>query len=523
MTGKYFDSGLSKAKVLRSKIKSKMSLKLKLILLIVFEIILAVALVSSIIYRESKVEIRKLAREILIAKTQHAFALCDHHYKNSLEPSDELKKELADIVIVKDGYLAVINNEDGPRKGVLIVHPTDVGLSLYNSDFQHIKDILDEIDLNDGVQGYSNLTSYRQGTKAKGRQGEKKIASYKYFAPWQWVILATGYEKDIYASREKLKATFYPLVLFVMLVGGVVVYLTIRQVFKPVQRLTDSTREVAKGNWDISIDYKSNDEIGMLAQSFDQMVQSLRENARMWHEFKVARDMQAQMLPDSFPEIDGIQISAKSIPTKEVGGDFYDFFQFQDGRLGVVIGDVSGHGVSAAMVMTAALGAVRFAAEEKTCTDEVLNMVNSRLNKDIQNHMFVALFYGIFDPKTYKLYYTNAGQTMPFLLRNGEIDFLPQAEKTDRFPLGIVKATVYEQLSIELQPGDMLIHYTDGIVDVMNGSHETYGFDRLAESIRQNASLPPSELIDKLIAEMKQYSPDSNIEDDVTLVVLKFE
>ena len=80
-----------------------MSLKLKLILLIVFEIILAVALVSSIIYRESKVEIRKLAREILIAKTQQAFALCDHHYKNSLEPSDELKKELADIVIVKDG------------------------------------------------------------------------------------------------------------------------------------------------------------------------------------------------------------------------------------------------------------------------------------------------------------------------------------------------------------------------------------------------------------------------------------
>ena len=173
--------------------------------------------------------------------------------------------------------------------------------------------------------------------------------------------------------------------------------------------------------------------------------------------------------------------------------------------------------------MTAALGAVRFAAEAQESTDEVLNMVNFRLNKDIQNHMFVALFYGILDPETRKLYYTNAGQTMPFLLRNGEIDFLPQAEKTDRFPLGIVKATVYEQLSIELQPGDMLIHYTDGIVDVMNGSHETYGFDRLAESIRQNASLPPSELIDKLIAEMKQYSPDSNIEDDVTLVVLKFE
>jgi len=499
-----------------------MSFKLKLIILIVFEIVLTVALVGFLSYRESKWKIKELARELLVSKTEQAFALCDRHYKNSLEPSEELKQEIADIRIAADGYVTVINNQDGTNKGVLIVHPTDVGRSLYNEDFQHIKDILDEIDLNDGVMGYSNIINYRQGTKAKGRQGEEKIGYYKYFAAWHWVILATGYEKDVFASRDQLRAILIPLVVLVMLAGSVVVYLTIGQMFRPVQRLTDSTKEVAKGNWDISIDYKSNDEIGMLAQSFDQMVQSLRKNARMWHEFNVARDMQAQMLPDTYPEIEGIQISAKSIPTKEVGGDFYDFLQLQDGRLGVVVGDVSGHGVSAAMVMTAALGAVRFAAEEKEFTHEVLNMVNFRLNKDIQNHMFVALFYGIFDPKTYKLYYTNAGQTMPFLLRDGEIDFLPQADKTDRFPLGIVKATVYEQLSIELQPGDMLIHYTDGIVDVMNGSHETYGFDRLSESIKRNANFSPSELIENLVEEMKEYGGHSNIEDDVTIVVLKF-
>ena len=499
-----------------------MSFKLKLIILIVFEIVLTVALVGFLSYRESKWKIKELARELLVSKTEQAFALCDRHYKNSLEPSEELKQEIADIRIAADGYVTVINNQDGTNKGVLIVHPTDVGRSLYNEDFQHIKNILDEIDLNDAVMGYSNIISYRQGTKAKGRQGEEKIGYYKYFAAWHWVILATGYEKDVFASRDQLRAILIPLVVLVMLAGSVVVYLTIGQMFRPVQRLTDSTKEVAKGNWDISIDYKSNDEIGMLAQSFDQMVQSLRKNARMWHEFNVARDMQAQMLPDTYPEIEGIQISAKSIPTKEVGGDFYDFLQLQDGRLGVVVGDVSGHGVSAAMVMTAALGAVRFAAEEKEFTHEVLNMVNFRLNKDIQNHMFVALFYGIFDPKTYKLYYTNAGQTMPFLLRDGEIDFLPQADKTDRFPLGIVKATVYEQLSIELQPGDMLIHYTDGIVDVMNGSHETYGFDRLSESIKRNANFSPSELIENLVEEMKEYGGHSNIEDDVTIVVLKF-
>ncbi|MFQ5675528.1 MAG: SpoIIE family protein phosphatase, partial [bacterium] len=323
-------------------------------------------------------------------------------------------------------------------------------------------------------------------------------------------------------SRDQLRATLVPLILIATLGGIIIVYLTIGKMLKPVQRLTESTREVAKGNWDISINLKSKDEIGTLARSFDQMVQSLRENARMWHEFNVARDMQAQMLPDTYPEIAGLEIGARSIPTTEVGGDFYDFLSLDDDKLGVVIGDVSGHGVSAAMVMTAAMGAVRFAAAEKKRTDEVLNMVNSRLNKDIQNHMFVALFYGIFDPRTRTLLYTNAGQTMPFLFRNNKANFLPQAQESDRFPLGIVKTTIYEQLELQLQPGDMLIHYTDGIVDAMNGTYETYGFDRLSDAIEKNAALPPIELVDRLIEDMKHYSGDSNIEDDVTLVIVKF-
>ena len=246
--------------------------------------------------------------------------------------------------------------------------------------------------------------------------------------------------------------------------------------FVPVQRLTESTKEVARGNWDISIENNSNDEIGLLAQAFNKMVLSLRENARMWHEFKVAQDMQAQMLPKKFPEITNASIRAKSIPTKEVGGDFYDFLSFSDDRLGIVVGDVSGHGVSAAMVMTAAMGAMRFAAEEKEKTNEVMIKVNQRLSKDIQKYMFVALFYAIYEPSTRKLFYTNAGQTMPYLLRNGDIKFLPQAENSDRFPLGIMNTAVYEQLDIQLQSGDKIIFYTDGMVDAMNNDYDSYGF-----------------------------------------------
>ncbi len=497
-----------------------MSIRIKLILVSVLLISLTVIVSMFLAYRESKWKIKDLARDLLVSKTEQAYALCDRHYKNSLEPSDELKREIAALDIAGDGYVSVLLNEEGGSKGTLVVHPTAVGKRLYNDEFQHIVDILDEIDANDGLSGYSDFTYYAQGTDAKGRQGEAKIGYFKYFAPWKWVIIATGYEKDVFASRDQLRATLWQVVTPVGLLGVLVVYLLIGRMFQPIQRMTAITREVAKGNWDISIDYDTNDEVGTLAQAFNKMVKSLRENASIWHEFQIAREMQAQMLPSKHPDIDKLQVSAKSIPAKEVGGDFYDFLTLDDSKLGIVVGDVSGHGVSAAMVMTAAMSAVRFAAEERTCTNDVLAKVNTRLNKDIQTHMFVALFYGIFDPQTRKLFYTNAGQTMPYIIRNGEITFLPQAEEGDRFPLGIVRTASYEQLSIQLHAGDKLVLYTDGIVDAMNGSEESYGFERFSESIKKHASLHPVKMIDELVAGMRGYSGKPNVHDDVTLVVL---
>lgn len=498
-----------------------MSFKFKIISTVVLIMVTTLGVAGFLGYRESKWKVKDLARELLVTKTESAFALCEYHYKTSPLPSDDLKREIAGIRIVQDGYISVISNGSGEEKGVLVVHPSQVGKSLYVEEFQHIKDIIDEVDAAGKLHGYSNYTYYTQGTDARGLKGQKKIGYFKYFAPWRWVILATGYEKDVFASRDALRANMIQLFLVVLFGGVTVVYVIIRQMFKPVQRLTDSTKEVAKGNWDISIDYKSKDEIGTLARSFEQMVRSLRENARMWHEFHVAQDMQAQMLPKSCPELPGIQISAKSTPAKEVGGDFYDFLQLEDDKLGIVIGDVSGHSVSAAMVMTAAMGAVRFAAEEKRRTDQVLNLVNTRLNKDIQTNMFVALFYGIVDLKNRKLHYTNAGQTMPYLWRRGEVSFLPQAENSDRFPLGIVRSAVYEQLTLDLQAGDVLVFYTDGVVDAMNGSYETFGFDRLSESIKKSAACSPDDLVKSLLNDTKGYCGPTEFHDDITVVVAR--
>ncbi len=498
-----------------------MSFRVKLILVAVSVLMVTVAVAGFIGYRESKWKIKALARELLVAKTEQAFALCERHYKNEFYPSEELKQEIAAIKIATNGYISILDHREGPTKGTLLVHPSAVGVNLYNDSFPHIKKLHDEIDAAGKIHGYANFTEYRQRTDARGLRGELKVGYFKYFAPWDWMILGTGYEKDVFSSRDALRTTLIQVFLSVLLSGVLVVFFIIRKMFKPIQRLTESTREVASGNWDISIDYQSKDEIGALAQSFNNMVRSLRENARIWQEFNVAREMQARMLPKSFPEIQGFQINARSMPAQEVGGDFYDFLRLDDHRLGIVVGDVSGHGVSAAMVMTAAMSAVRFAAEERENTAEVLNLVNSRLNKDIQNHMFVALFYGIIDAKQRRLVYTNAGQTMPYLWRRGKIMFLPQAQNSDRFPLGIVKNTVYEQLAFDLQPGDALIFYTDGIVDEMNGRYESYGFERLSNSIDRHVALPPKEMLELMVSDLSEYAGKSNFQDDVTLVIVK--
>lgn len=496
-----------------------MTFKTKLTLISVILIVLTLALTGFLGYRESKWKIKDLATDLVTSKTQQAYLLCEHYHRTSAQPSEELIQEIAKIRIASDGYIAVLSNDPDSTKGTLVIHPSSPGENIYNEHFPHIMQVIDEINAKGRTNGLSNFISYRQGTTARGRQGEKKIGYYQYFAPWNWVILATGYEKDVYASRDQLRKILFQIVAMVTIFGAAIVYFLIGQVVKPVQVLTASTREVARGNWDVSIEHHAKDEIGTLSKAFNNMVQSLRENARIWHEFNIAREMQAQMLPKAAPALSNLSIGAKSIPTKEVGGDFYDFLPLEDGRLGIVVGDVSGHGVSAAMVMTAAMGAVRFTAEEKSRTDLVLNKVNIRLSKDIQNHMFVALFYCIFNPKTYALHYTNAGQTMPYLLREGEISFLPQAANSDRFPLGIVYSASYEQLEMQLKPGDKLVIYTDGIVDAMNGNYESYGFERFADSIRMNAKVSPNQMIESLVGGMNGYSSD--VHDDVTVVVLE--
>jgi len=500
-----------------------MTLRAKLILMALLEIISTVSIVGAVIYLESRKEIETLARDLLRARTEFAYALCERYDEQDHQPTPELKNEMRKVRIAADGYIAVIQNAPADQKGVLVIHPTAEGRNINTPEFPHIQDIIQSIDAAGQSDRYAGYRDFTQGTEARGRQGEKKIGYYMYYKPWDWILLSTAYETDIFGRAEAVKERTIIAIAFVGLAAIFLVTLSIRKMFGPLKQLTELTHRVAEGNLDASIVVESKDEIGTLARSFNLMLRSIKQNVRISEEFNIARRMQSEMLPKTAPQIPGLRIETCSLPATEVGGDFYDFLPLDGNRLGIVIGDVSGKGVSGAMVMTGALSAIRFAAEERQTTNEILERSNRRLVNDIQVNMFVAVFCGIFDLEKNILYYSNAGQTMPMLYRNGHVGFLPQSERGDRFPLGIRPQVNFEQMQIALQPDDLLVFYTDGIVDMVNGAVEPFGFERLQESIKKHANNSLNELPQRLVTDAETYTGVREHIDDLTLMVVKIE
>jgi len=497
-----------------------MTLRTKLILIALVEIVLTIAVVGALAFRESKNELENLARDLLRAKTEYAYALCERYNQLFGDPTEELKKGIAAVRIGADGYITVLDNSPG-AKGVLVVHPADVGKNIYTDDFPHVQEIIDRIDAVGQQAAYSGLTAYEQRTEARGRAGERKIGYYLYYKPWNWILLSTSYESDIFGPSATVKQHTIQIVIFASVLAALVIGLSIRKMFAPLRQLIQTTKDVAGGNLDASIVISSKDEIGELGRAFNSMLRSIKQNTRIWQELEIARNMQTRMLPATSPEIPGVELAARSFPATEVGGDFYDFLPACDGRHGLIIGDISGKGLSGAMVMSAAMSSIRFAAEGSCNTAEIFARANQRLSKDLHSNMFVAACLAMLDPARLQLSYTNAGQPMPLLCRNGHVDFLPQDNAGDRFPLGIRPATQYRQLEIMLAPGDLLVFYTDGIVDMMNGHGEPYGFDRLRRAIQQYLREPLADIIAAVVADAESYVGGGSPQDDLTLLLVK--
>jgi serine phosphatase RsbU (regulator of sigma subunit) len=250
--------------------------------------------------------------------------------------------------------------------------------------------------------------------------------------------------------------------------------------------------------------------------SFDQL-RLLRQS--IVQELRVARSIQEASLPKEVPELEGWVISPRYQPAREVGGDFYDFHLLTEGRLGLVVGDATGKGVPAALVMSTTCGMLQATAQalDSSSPGEVLAQVNETLLARIPQNMFVTCFYAILDPQSGTLRYANAGHDLPYLYRNGKAEEL----KARGMPLGLMPQMGYEQKEIVLEEGEAALFYSDGLVEAHNPKGEMFGFPRLREQVAEHAAKEGS-LGDFLLMELYTFTGEGwEQEDDITLLTLR--
>jgi len=308
--------------------------------------------------------------------------------------------------------------------------------------------------------------------------------------------------------------------------------LTTRSIIRRIRRLRDATARFADGDYSQRVPEATSDEIGQLERQFNSMAQQLvesiaqqkllveqnariEERARIEQEMQTARYIQRSLLPKEIPALPGWQLARFYQPAREVGGDFYDFLLLNDGRLGLVIGDVSGKGVPAALVMASTCTMLRAVAQGNPAPSEVLARVNDLLHNTIPAGMFVTCFYGILDPHSGCMRYANAGHDWPFRRSENGVAEL----KATGMPLGMLPGTRYDEHEETVEQGDSVLFYSDGLVEAHNASHAMFGLPHLKELLGTHPG--GTALVDYLRNELAAFTGSHREqEDDVTLIAL---
>jgi serine phosphatase RsbU (regulator of sigma subunit)/ketosteroid isomerase-like protein len=244
--------------------------------------------------------------------------------------------------------------------------------------------------------------------------------------------------------------------------------------------------------------------------------QEIRDRERVEQELMVARSIQQASLPKEVPQLEGWQIAPYYQPAREVGGDFYDFHLLPEGQLGLVVGDATGKGVPAALVMSTTCGMLRLAAQGSSSPGQMLRGVNEVLFPNIPSNMFVTCFYAILDPKSGRLSYANAGHDLPYLHRNGDTEEL----RARGMPLGLMPKMSYEEKETILHSGEAALLYSDGLVEAHDPAGEMFGFPRLRALIDEHGE--KLSLADLLLEELYSFAGERwEQDDDITILTLR--
>lgn len=237
------------------------------------------------------------------------------------------------------------------------------------------------------------------------------------------------------------------------------------------------------------------------------------------NELDVARKMQQDILPKSFPVSQAFDLYASMVPALSVGGDFFDVYEFNDGRVGVAIADVSGKGVPAAMFMMASRTLLKACAAISDSPAAVVEQVNTMLSDENDAMTFVTLLYGIYDPETKKLVYANGGHNPPVIVKPDLTTEL--LESTGGVALGVMQNFKYQENTVALEPGSTIVFYTDGVVEAEKENKELFGMDRFCQILQDGTFKDAEEVTNVVFSKVKEFTGENPQSDDITCLVLR--
>jgi serine phosphatase RsbU (regulator of sigma subunit) len=332
-------------------------------------------------------------------------------------------------------------------------------------------------------------------------------------------------------ARMTSVITVGSITVAMIVIGIPITVAMVRRKLRPMAVITDHLKAVDFSDISFDIPIKSRNEFGFLAETLRVMGSKLNvaqkeliEKERMTRELEIAREIQANILPRGYPDVLEVRLAGAYRSARQVGGDYYDFIEFDDDTLGILIADVSGKSLPGMLVMLLTRDIVKRLTRSIRDPARLLTEANGELRTSIKKGMFVTMFFGVLDRRTGRFRFASAGHNPLIFMKKatGEV----QMTKTKGFPLGLVDSAVYgeriESGGIFLSEGDWVILYTDGVNEAQDPSGEEFGLDRVTEIVAANLGLEPQEMVETILKRQEAFVGGAPQYDDITLLAIKW-
>lgn len=431
--------------------------------------------------------------------------------------------------ILNTGYAFLLS-----RNGVIISHPNKeyvMNESIFSIARENNQPAMRETGRN-MIHGKSNFES--AGFLSKWKSGKLWI-NYAPLLSSNWSIGVIYPDDEMFASLHKMNLILIVLIIFGLSLLSFVIYKIVSNLTSPLKDFAESARLIAEGNFNVRLpEIKTEDEMKELHNSFSYMQKELGDymitlkdttaaKEKIESELRIAKEIQMSMIPHifpPFPDLPQIDVFAVLKSAKEVGGDLYDFFVIDGNKFCFAIGDVSGKGVPASLFMAVTRTLVRSISDKEFSPSVIVSSLNKSISQNNESSMFVTFFMGVLDLSNGNLRYTNAGHNPPVIIKENKVAVM--FEKTKYIPVGLFEDFEYEESSIQLESGDKIFLYTDGVSEAENNEHKLFGDTTIMDIINLNISATPRELIGKMEEEISAHVNGFAQSDDITMMAIVY-